>query len=298
MKDKLGCVIVTYNPQEQLLDNVREIMNSIDKLVIVDNTEYRSPIINILSETYPSSRFLVLWNNCNDGIAKALNDGCLHLLNNGFDVALLLDQDSYVDNESIKSLYSLMKVEHKAVITSPQICTKNFSKQPLYITYDGGVFIKRKGVYSKPLPVLFNITSGSLLCLNKWKDLGAFDERLFIELVDTEYGLRANKEGYKVIIDSNSQLVQEYGDLSKKKFFGVTFFPTNHSPLRYYYLTRNRFILYREYLGCYPGYVLWDLVSMAKNIFVILFLECNRMQKLSYMIKGFKDFLLHRTGKL
>lgn len=40
------------------------------------------------------------------------------------------------------------------------------------------------------------ITSGSLTNLDAWKAIGGFDEKLFIDLVDTEYDIRALMKGY------------------------------------------------------------------------------------------------------
>ena len=48
------------------------------------------------------------------------------------------------------------------------------------INTDSFFFFKREAVSSKPLKVAFNITSGSLIKLNVWKEIGGFWEDLFI----------------------------------------------------------------------------------------------------------------------
>jgi rhamnosyltransferase len=299
---KIGAVFVTYNPDNQFIDNFNSVYSQVDHLIISDNTssDKSLPILNACIKGH--SNVSLIKNADNFGISKALNIACKHASEIGIDRVLLLDQDSFVTNSMVTSLSKKMDKLPLAALVGPKIVPKgiDFKKilyQAKYILPSNGILPKRSKVYDTPLQVLFNITSGSLICLKVMQELGGFDENLFIEGVDNEYGLRANKFGYHIYIDNDAFLLQEYGNIEVKQLFGINFYPTNHSPLRHYYVARNRVYIWRIYYKHFKNYLVWDFISTFKMTISIFLFEKQKMLKLKNFCMGVFDGFRGKYGK-
>jgi GT2 family glycosyltransferase len=62
----------------------------------------------------------------------------------------------------------------------------------------------------------FCITSASCTNLNAWKNVGGFDEWLFIDLVDNDFCKRIIVSGYKILRINSLVLDQEFGKIIPK----------------------------------------------------------------------------------
>ncbi len=140
------------------------------------------------------------------------------------------------------------------------------------------------------------ITSGALTNLQVWEKLGGFRDDFFIDYVDTEYCLRAKRAGYKILVSAGAKLYHRLGDKREVKRLGLTLKPTFHSPLRLYYVARNRVPMVREYALEFPHWFLFDVVAGAYNTLRILLTEDKRLQKLGATVQGTWDGLLGRMG--
>lgn len=299
---KIGAVIITFNPDNDFGLNLAAASHQLDKIVVVDNGSEDSSLIRIKESLLQNTNVILIENNSNLGIAKALNIGCQYLLEGDILLALLLDQDSLVTDGMIESLYNTISRLNSCAVVSPKILAKdnnnNLGNIPSrYMVPSSGLFYKKLSIEKEPLKVLFNITSGSLIDLTIWNQIGQFKEDYFIEGVDNEYGLRVNSFGYSIVIDHNASLVQQYGNQQVKTLFGKKFFPTFHSPLRHYYVSRNRILIWKKYYKKYPYYLTWDLLSFFNTLFLILAFEDNKAQKVKYIGKGFLDAFRGKKGK-
>tara|TARA_B110000091_G_C13821894_1_gene481565 strand:+ start:7817 stop:8731 length:915 start_codon:yes stop_codon:yes gene_type:complete len=302
MKKNIGCVIVTYFPDNDFLNRLINVSLQSDKIVIVNNGLSKSAFIELSKFASLNENIKVVNCKSNVGIAKALNLGCEYLINIGYSNALLLDQDSHITKNMVSSLEKLLIRKSNSAVVGPQIIPKNISLDLIshkmkYMINTDSFFFKREAVSSKPLKVAFNITSGSLIKLNVWKEIGGFWEDLFIEGVDNEYGLRVNSFGYDIFIDNESFLHQEYGNQRVVKKLGKNYFPTFHSPLRSYYISRNRIMIWKRHWRKHRYYISWDILSSMNMIFQILLLEDKKLEKLKLIIRGYLDGINGVKGK-
>jgi len=300
--DEIGAVIITFNPDKDFEKNLAAIKRQLNKVIVVDNGSDNDSLKRIKECVALNSNIILIENGVNLGIAEALNIGCQYLLEHNMLFALLLDQDSFVTQGMIESLSNTILKEQKCAVVGPQILSRNIDNTndvipSRYMVPSRGLFYSKAFIGNEPLKVLFNITSGSLIDLAIWAKIGRFQEDYFIEGVDNEYGLRANKLGYSVIVDHNATLLQQYGNQRTIKAFGRKFFPTFHSPLRHYYVSRNRIMIWKKYYKKYPYYLTWDLLSFANTIFLIIAFENNKLEKLKFMIKGMLDAFKGKKGK-
>lgn len=299
-KLNIGAVFVLYNPTKDFrvaLDHVKKA--NITKIVIVDNSPTPCRVVENLFPV--CEQLTIIQNYENYGVARALNLGCKALLDFGCDAALLMDQDSVFETGDINVLIDKAFVfgttDIGALVPKVIPITADIDFVNWLLPGDTKFSLRRIPVKDRQTHILFSITSGSLISLSHWKMIGEFDERLFIEYVDTEYCLRLKMNGFKTIMEPSAKLFQRYGDMEQHKFFYITFNPTHHAPLRYYYLSRNKFLIWKKIFRKIPGFILWDFASGLKRGITILLFERQKFKKLYYSALGFRDFIFGRWGK-
>ena len=157
--------------------------------------------------------------------------------------------------------------------------------------YENNNIINNEEVASKLYTeVLTEITSGALTKASIYKSVGLYDEKLFIDLVDHDYCLSLNKKGFKVIQVNSAILIHNLGESVKKSILGLKMIPTNHSPLRRYYMSRNRHYIWNKYKKDFPGWVLTDKRRfITENLKIVLF-EDNKIEKFKYIREGIRDY--------
>jgi len=208
----------------------------------------------------------------NVGIAKALNEIAKMALLKGYQYLLTMDQDSYFPVPNLVPMISLAMSDSRIGIVSPVHLVKNDLTEK---------------VFGDSEEILTTMTSGNLLNLEVWNNLGGFDEKLFIDYVDHEYCLRMKKNGYKVVRANRITLEHTVGELKPRKFLFWTVRPTNHSPFRLFYQTRNRFYLKKIYGKDFPEFFKKDSVSYWRGIVKVLLYENFKIKKFRMVLKGF-----------
>ena len=128
------------------------------------------------------------------------------------------------------------------------------------------------------------MTSGSLTNITAWKNVGKFDEWMFIDYVDNDFCMRLNLGGYKVVRVNHAFLNHELGKVQFKKFFKKKIYYYNHSATRNYYYVRNNIY----FLKCY-----YNNVKIPKEIMKLLYWEAikiifekNKKETLKSCFKG------------
>jgi rhamnosyltransferase len=230
----------------------------------------------------------VILNSRNEGIARALNLGADWAVRHGYSWMLMLDQDTTVSPEMMPSLAQLFlrdpSSNNLAIIGSNYI-----DKATGLVKTDfapAGVFQAQEMVSV--------LTSGSLLSLSAYQTLGPFRDDFFIDCVDHEYCLRARSRGYRVIMTSHPVMAHGIGNLTVHKFLWKTIGASNHEPSRQYFMSRNTWILAREYLAKEPRWILHYLRAWLKSTVVICLFERQRYKKLKNITRGCIDGLISK----
>ncbi|WP_293914055.1 glycosyltransferase family 2 protein [Deinococcus sp.] len=301
MNGLAGAVIVSYNPNHNVINLSLSISNIIPKerIIIVDNGSASDEYCLILER----NGFVVNRLLDNYGIARAINEGAAHLLSMGVDCFLTFDQDSDITPEFIASLSESYV---NLVETSPQpvamLCpnffdvnAKTFAKFTLINNWSVKNFsVTEEGGLHK---TTFAITSGSLVSMSAFISSGGLDEDLFIDHVDSEFCVRLISMGYDIWVDGDIVFNHSVGERTKEKFLGLTIKPNNHNPIRRYYIFRNGIAVQNKYFREFPGFLILNIMRNIHEIISIVVFEKDKVRKLEGAFLGTRDGFLGKMGR-
>ena len=105
---KVVAIIISYNPDNNLLDSVNLLKNQVEKIIIVDNGSKKEKVKNInLIRDIDKEKIEVIFNEENLGIATALNIGVKEGLKQGYNWILTMDQDSKCSDNMVKKMFEV-----------------------------------------------------------------------------------------------------------------------------------------------------------------------------------------------
>jgi len=287
MSDQSICaVIVTYHPSARMVDKLSDILVQVQGLVVVDNNSAEEELRTLRAASQDAG-FQLIENEENLGIAAALNHGIQWAIAKGYQWVILLDQDSTITDEFVSHLFATWESHPER----ERVC----SIHPKYIDPDTGQeALVRRAEDGGPI---ISMTSGALMPTWVFTQLGWFASDLFIDEVDTEYCLRIRASGYLVIDSREAVLLHTTGHSQGKVVLGFRFRPSFHSPMRRYYMARNRVVVYRRYFRRFPRWILlFTIVSLRETIKCLL-AEPDRARKLRNMVLGTWDGLTGQMGR-
>lgn len=273
---RIAGAVVLYEPPDDVPIIIGSYLSQIEVLFAVDNSAKPDRCARLLSAF---GTVVHIPCGANLGIAAALNIAARQALAEGFDLLLTMDQDSRAEPDMVEQMLACLGSDWRERVGLIA---------PFHLTG------------ARPAPgetppcsdVMTPMTSGCLVNLAAFREVGPFRDDFFIDFVDNEYCLRLRKRGFHVIRANRALLHHRVGDLRR---YGP-FVATHHSPLRRYYKTRNRCAVFAEYLRDFPAHCLFDLVRLGKEVASILIFEREKTAKLRMMWRGFLDFRRGRFG--
>ena len=234
MKDNRYCgVVVWYNPDIEVINNISTYITDLDKLYIIDNSCERN--MELVDKIIDNDKIEYISLGGNRGLAYALNKGCNKAIDEGFDYILTMDQDSYFELNSVKLMKEFIKKSNKHyAIIAPNVKS----------VYIDELENKKKIAYTvltegKNKELIWVMTSGSMMCIKDFVEAGKFDEKLFIAHIDIDLGIALNNLGKKIIMLSDVIIYQTFGNSKPKKILWKVVHPSFANPVRTYYLFRN-----------------------------------------------------------
>lgn len=282
--NSVAAVIITYNVENDFKKRINKLKGKVDEIIVVDNGS-KDKTISMLKELERETTIIYLEEN--KGIAYALNKGINYSIRKGYNWILTLDHDSIITDDMIKNMLNCYESfdedfkEKVAMLVPIHVEEKEYKSNASSITQVSSVSY---------MEVLTEITSGALTKAEIYKNIGMYDERLFIDLVDHDYCLYLNKKGFKIIQVKSAILIHNLGESVKKSLLGLKMTPTNHSPLRRYYMSRNRHYIWNKYKNDFPKWVLKDKRRfITENLKIILF-EDSKIEKFKYIKNGIRDY--------
>lgn len=222
------CILVSYKPDPSQLNNtVQSIINQVDKLVIVKNSNENINIFN--------GKIHIIQLEKNFGIAYAQNRGIEFAISENAEYVFFSDQDSIYPEDFIKkSMNCFARHTGEPVAAVVPYFYNNNKKQftTINITKTNSIVPE----HDKDYEVQHAISSGTVSPCTVFQEIGLMNERLFIDWVDYEWCWRAIEKKYKIVCDTSNIINHNMGD-SFKTVFGRKI--VVYSDFRSYYFFRN-----------------------------------------------------------
>ena len=276
-KESTAAIYVLFNPDIDLfIRSLNSVLGQVGMVYIVDN----SPNGAVRFDDYEKKGTVYLHSGENIGIAAALNIGVLRAIEDGFSWALLLDQDSVPSSQMVDIMSKALNKEDylDLAIVAPSIN-------------------ERRSSVSTRVRLEFQ-TSGSVIDLSCYQQLGGFNEELFIYGVDFEYCIRLNLYGKRILQVNNALMEHNYDDnLLKAKFYKVfEVHISHHNHFRNYFIFRN----YLWLISTYRNNIVLRELNLRRDLLIriikIVLFEAKKCLKVRYIIKGVLDYLKGNLG--
>lgn len=279
--EQVAAVVVLYRPETDTAFNLSSYAAGFGRVWAIDNSEEPDARIVAAISGIPGVEYVPMHGN--SGIGAALNAGVERARDAGFAWVLTLDQDSAPDT---RMLYELSRCASSCAETrevglvSPMLRLDN---GPEEAGFDGC------------RDALTTITSGSLLSVSAWEQIGGFDEDLFIDQVDHDLCLRLHLHSLAVLECGSAWLVHRMGEMRKRRLLGPVYV-SNHSALRRYYITRNRLAVSHRYRASFPQFRAREMSAMRHELLKVMLLEDHKAAKLAMSWRGYRDYRRGVTG--
>jgi rhamnosyltransferase len=289
MTNLCAATVILYNPEDDVFENIISYADDVAKIIVVDNsTQHNQKLISKLQERLPN--LLYIDNKANLGIATALNIGCNKALELGYEWILTMDQDSRFINfpHYLSCLQELQNDKEIAILAANT-------------NYNETMDIPSQAECQKR-EVLSAITSANFVNLQKFKEVGGFDEKLFIDLVDYDFSLNMNEAGYKIYELPFIYVKHSLGEVFHRKnlITRKVRAKIEHNPQRVYYFTRNYLYVaakHRKHFEKQLGLLKTLNMLFIHQITKILLYEDQKLKKLKAKFLGLFHYLLQKYGK-
>lgn len=290
--DKVAAVFITYMPTGDFVANVNKLFaQGVGEAIIVDNTpgdQFFSTLCFDLFDHPPR----VVRNNENLGIACALNIGVSLARDLGYSWVVTFDQDTDVTPHFVSQMLRIYERIAASSLRPVAVLGANYYNQVFRVPAHA-VDTEQEAVEVKEV-----ITSGSLLSVAAFSSLGGFAEKLFIDMVDTEYCFRARQAGATVWRTSKPLMVHSLGRLTPRRIWRYRFNLSNHAPQRRYYIFRNTLYMVGRYFGFEPHWAMQMVFSyLPKTLVKACVFETNRWENFKYILRGIRDAVLSRYDR-
>lgn len=290
-KNSVCVVVVTYNPDNAIIGNVRSVAAQVAEVIVVDNGSFENSR-RFLTEVEVIDNVTVIYNRENLGIATALNNGVRYAREKNYIWLATFDQDSEAASGFIESLLAALDIcpfKENVALIAPRYRDKETGILASYGSdCNGSPYVETDSI----------ITSGNMVRMDVFDVVGVFDDELFIDAVDHDFCLRLRKKGFRILISCRTELGHRIGAMELHQIFGRQYKSSNHPPLRRYYNARNRIIIYKRYAATFPGWVMADMYNWLREIAGIMLLEKDAAVKLTAIAKGIAHGFAGRSGKL
>ena len=277
---KVGIVLVNYNGLQDTIDCISSIKMSEYsnyEIIVIDNNSEEDVI---LISQYDDVVYKKLQKNVGFGVAN--NIGADIAVRDNCDLILCLNNDTVIEKDTISILE---KNTNDKTISTGAIY---YYSKPHKLWYGGGEVSKYKGhfrhkQYASTRNVSFITGCCVMLTVDCYKKIGLFSPEYFMYYEDSDFSIKAMKNGYKLKYVFEAKIYHKIGRSISKS-----------AGLKEYYLTRNRLYI----LNKYHDYFLWTAYLyfyFTRGIYIIN----SKLQRTSTApyFEGIKDYLQGKMGE-
>jgi rhamnosyltransferase len=294
MKNYSVCAgIVAHNPEMADINLLIDSLLSCAKwVVVVDNSSTSTRDLDNL-EVRPEVK--VICNTHNGGVSGGINQIIEYAREVKADFVTAYDQDTQISanlvNVLAEDLQTLIESGEPVAAIGPLVIddfTNNtlpfvHFRFPFNARYRGGARAKE----GRLVECHFLISSGCLMSMKAIDEIGAMNEALFIDNVDLDWCFRALNKRFKVYGDFSGVIRHRIGENCTQIPFTNSVI-RHHDSDRNYYMTRNRFWLYRQaYVK--GSWIFHDVCRYGSKLMYLLVFRKGRITLVKSSLKGIFD---------
>lgn len=268
--------MVSYNGLQKIRQTVQALRKQVRHIHIVDNGS-NAESLGVLESLERETNITVERSGENLGVGYALNRGVQRAREMGCNWLLTMDQDSIVDSSLMEAYRAALEQNPAVVCLTPRIAGRSRKKDAV-----GG-------------KISYAITSGNLVRVSVFDQIGLYDEGFFVDCIDFDFCLRLRRAGHAVHRVPAAQMGHQLGDAvdlprAVEKYYA------RHSPIRRYYIYRNSLYMAERYLFDFPGFIFKLGLSQTLLLFLIGFLDPKPMASYRAAARGIWDYVARKTG--
>lgn len=268
-------VVVSYNGRDKTRAAVDALLGQVGEVLVVDNGSDPESL-TVLAELERTPGVVVVRLGENRGVGHALNVGVAHARRRGFAWLLTMDQDSVVDADMVEAYARVVERRPTVASLAPT-------------TTDG------EARSEAPSREEYAITSGHLVRVDVFDQVGPFDEGLFVDCVDFDFSLRLRKAGHALHRVPDARMRHRVGHAVEAPGL-VRRFYTLHPPIRRYYQFRNYFYIAERHVRRFPGFVIKLGVVQLLLLVLMGFYDPNPLDSYRAALRGLRDYLARVEG--
>ena len=281
--NKILTIVVTYNRKELLRESIEALLNQTYKdfdILIVDNNS-SDGTYNEVVKNYENLKYLNTGSNI--GGAGGFNLGVKYAIENGYDYAWLMDDDSIATSTALESVVQKSKKlsGNFSFISSLVKWTDNNFCWMNRVTFKNDEILNNYNMIDDRLLAIESATFvGCFINLNISRKIGLPIKEFFIYADDVEYTLRLSNEvsGY---IDFDSIIVHKMKNNVKSEIQSVD----EDRIDRYFYDFRNNVYIYLKSKKL-KGFIS-SLIRYFKYVFLILkYAKSKKLKRIWIITKG------------
>lgn len=273
VQETVAAIIVSYNPEPaQLAQRLERIAAQVDYLVLVDNAS-RPSLRAMLTAQADAQGAVLLKNDDNLGLAAGQRQGIETALALGATFTLLLDQDSLPAPDLVARLlaaYHRLSAEGRQIAgVGPRVLFEPAGRAMPFIRFKPYAALKGRCQGADDLiRTDFLISSGLLTPAWVYASVGLPEDALFIDNIDLEWCFRARHRGFDLYGVCDAVLHHQIGKQTRFLSARHSRGPIHiHDPVRQYYQTRNRFLLYGRHYVPWA----WKIQDFPRALFKLLY---------------------------
>ena len=296
MLPKVFIIIVNWNGKVDTLECLESLKNN-------DYPNYEVVIIDNGSKdkfSISDSKIKVIYNKENLGFSGGNNIGIKYALENEADYVLLLNNDTIVSKDFLSKLVDVAESNNSYGIIGPKIYHYEEKDK---IWFAGGIinWLYNKGTmkgfneidegqYDEPEIQKTDYITGCCALIKREviEKIGLMPQEYFLYYEDTDWSLKAQKQGYECLFVPKSSIWHKGSKSSIVE-----------SPSYIYYHIRNGLILAKKYAPWYIKFFvhLDVLFRIKKQNLKYIFCPKKRIWA-KYILLGIKDFYFNKRGKI
>lgn len=279
--NKVIAIIVLYNPSDDIIRKIEYYARIFDYLYIWDNSSKSTfEFNNIISN---NSNILYNFRGGNVGLSLAYNEAVKYSYLHNFDIIVTLDQDSTFNNlESMVSFAKSFLYNNDCILG---VDTRNINNVDAN-NLNNELLIKQDWL----------INSGLFIRTSTLVRIGCYTPLFFVDGIDIELCLRAEKMGIHSYIYSGCTINQTYGEPTTKTLFNNVYSYRLYKPNRVREILYSQLLLYRKYKKNKLAKECWCCIKLTIKVFILH--DEQRFDRIYNMICGILKGLFTSTRKL